>query len=82
MFETGAAPGTIVEAKGLKQVSDTGFIQEAINRVLAQNQDQVESYRAGKTKVFGFFVGQIMKETEGKVNPGILNELLKKTLEG
>ena len=81
MFETGAAPGSIVEAKGLRQVSDTGVIQEVIDRILAQNQDQVQSYKSGKTKVFGFFVGQIMKETGGKVNPGVLNDLLQKTLD-
>ena len=81
MFETGATPLHIVESKGLRQVSDTGFIQEAINRVVAANPEQLQSYKAGKTKVFGFFVGQIMKETQGKANPTLLNEMLRKTLD-
>ncbi|MCC6931790.1 MAG: Asp-tRNA(Asn)/Glu-tRNA(Gln) amidotransferase subunit GatB [Deltaproteobacteria bacterium] len=81
MFETGGSPAHIVETKGLRQVSDSGLIREAINAVITANPEQVQSYKSGKTKVFGFFVGQVMKDTQGKVNPTLLNELLKKTLD-
>jgi aspartyl-tRNA(Asn)/glutamyl-tRNA(Gln) amidotransferase subunit B len=70
----------IIESKGLKQVTDTGAIEKAIDEVIAANPEQVEQYRAGKDKVFGFLVGQAMKLTKGKANPAQLNELLKKKL--
>ena len=70
----------IIESKGLKQVTDLGAIEKAIDEVLAQNPEQVAEYRAGKERVFGFLVGQIMKATKGKANPSQLNELLKKKL--
>jgi aspartyl-tRNA(Asn)/glutamyl-tRNA(Gln) amidotransferase subunit B len=70
----------IIESKGLKQVTDLGAIEKAIDEVLAQNADQVAEYHAGKERVFGFLVGQIMKATKGKANPQQLNELLKKKL--
>lgn len=70
----------IIEARGLKQVTDLGAIEKAIDEVLAQNAEQVAEYRAGKERVFGFLVGQIMKATKGKANPQQLNELLKKKL--
>lgn len=82
MFETGQAAGAIVAAKGLRQVSDTGAIERAIDDVLAANADKVAEYRSGKDKLFGFFVGQVMKATGGKANPAMLNDLLKKKLTG
>jgi aspartyl-tRNA(Asn)/glutamyl-tRNA(Gln) amidotransferase subunit B len=82
MFETGKTPGAIVEAKGLRQVTDTGAIDAAIDDILAKNADKVAEYRSGKDKLFGFFVGQVMKATAGKANPAMLNERLKAKLAG
>ncbi|MDF1791138.1 MAG: Asp-tRNA(Asn)/Glu-tRNA(Gln) amidotransferase subunit GatB [Thalassobaculaceae bacterium] len=82
MFETGKAAGDIVEEKGLKQVSDTGAIEGIIDAVLAENADKVEQYRGGKDKLFGFFVGQTMKKSQGKANPGMVNDLLRQKLDG
>jgi aspartyl-tRNA(Asn)/glutamyl-tRNA(Gln) amidotransferase subunit B len=79
MIETGAAPTAIVETKGLRQVSDTGAIEAAIDAALAANPAQVAQY-ATNPKVLGFFVGQIMKATAGKANPALVNELLRKKL--
>jgi len=78
MVETGEDPAAIVEARGLKQTSDTGAIEAAIADVMASNADMVADYRGGKDKLFGFFVGQVMKAMAGKANPGIVNDLLKK----
>ncbi|MFN7175771.1 MAG: Asp-tRNA(Asn)/Glu-tRNA(Gln) amidotransferase subunit GatB [Thermaurantiacus sp.] len=80
MLETGEDPAAIAEARGLRQVSDTGALESAIGDVLAANQDKVAEYRAGKDKLFGFFVGQVMKATGGKANPAVVNDLLRKTL--
>lgn len=80
MVETGKKPAQIVEDKGLRQVSDTGAIEQAIRAILADNADKVAEYKSGKDKLFGFFVGQVMKATQGKANPGMLNDLLKKIL--
>lgn len=82
MFETGKPAADIVEEKGLKQVSDTGAIEGIIDEVLAENADKVEQYKGGKDKLFGFFVGQTMKKSQGKANPGMVNELLRKKLDG
>ena len=82
MVETGKAPKTIVEERGLRQVTDTGAIERAIDAVLASQAEKVAEYRSGKEKLFGFFVGQIMKATQGKANPALLNELLRKKLAG
>ncbi len=82
MFETGKAAADIVEEKGLKQVSDTGAIEAAIDEIIAANQDKVEEYRGGKDKLLGFFVGQVMKSTGGKANPAVVNQLLKPKLDG
>ncbi|PCD03104.1 Asp-tRNA(Asn)/Glu-tRNA(Gln) amidotransferase GatCAB subunit B [Sphingomonas spermidinifaciens] len=82
MLETGEGAEAIVEARGLKQTSDTGAIEAEIAKVLAANEDKVADYRGGKDKLFGFFVGQTMKAMAGKANPGIVNELLKKALNG
>lgn len=81
MFATSKAAAEIVEARGLKQVSDTGEIEKLVDGVLAENPDKVAEYKGGKDKLFGFFVGQIMKKSGGKVNPGMVNDLLKKKLE-
>ena len=80
MLETGEAPAQIVEARGLKQTSDTGAIEAAVTKVLADNADKVAQYRGGKEALFGFFVGQTMKAMQGKANPQMVNELLKKAL--
>ena len=80
MFETGKDASTIVEEKGLKQVTDTGAIEKVIDEVIAANADKLAEYRSGKDKLFGFFVGQVMKASGGKANPAMLNDLLKKKL--
>jgi aspartyl-tRNA(Asn)/glutamyl-tRNA(Gln) amidotransferase subunit B len=80
MVETGKAPGDIVEERGLRQVTDTGAIEKSIADVLAANPDKVAEYKSGKDKLFGFFVGQVMKATAGKANPALVNEILKKQL--
>ncbi|MBI1214370.1 MAG: Asp-tRNA(Asn)/Glu-tRNA(Gln) amidotransferase subunit GatB [Alphaproteobacteria bacterium] len=81
MFGTGKNAGDIVEARGLKQVTDTGEIEKIVDAVLAENPDKIEQYKGGKDKLFGFFVGQVMKKSGGKANPGMVNDLLKKKLE-
>ncbi len=70
----------VIEKKGLKQITDSGAIEKAIDEVIAKNPKQLEQYRAGKETLFGFFVGQVMKATQGKANPAQVNELLKKKL--
>ena len=80
MIETGKEPSIIVEEKGLKQVSDTGAIETMIAEILAANQDKVAEIKAGKDKLKGWFVGQIMKASQGKVNPALANQLLDKKL--
>ncbi len=82
MVKSGKAPMRIVEERGLVQVTDESAIKEAVDRVLANNPGEVEKYRGGKTKLFGFFVGQVMKETKGKANPQMVNRLLKRRLGG
>ncbi|MCB1875186.1 MAG: Asp-tRNA(Asn)/Glu-tRNA(Gln) amidotransferase subunit GatB [Chromatiales bacterium] len=72
----------VIEAKGLVQITDSGAIEAVIDEILAANPSQIEQYRAGKTKMLGFFVGQVMKVTQGKANPGQVNEILKKRLDG
>ena len=80
MFETGKAAAVIVEEEGLKQVTDTGAIEKVIDEVLAANPDKLAEYKSGKDKLFGFFVGQVMKASGGKANPAAVNDLLKKKL--
>jgi aspartyl-tRNA(Asn)/glutamyl-tRNA(Gln) amidotransferase subunit B len=80
MVETGDAPGAIVEQRGLRQVTDTGAIDAAVDAVLAANPDKLAEFRAGKDKLFGFFVGQVMKAMAGKGNPALVNEALKARL--
>ena len=80
MWASGAAADAVIEEKGLRQITDTSAIERAIDEVMARNPGQLAEYRSGKDKLFGFFVGQVMKATQGKANPAQLNELLKKKL--
>lgn len=82
MVETGDPPAKIVEDRGLKQVTDTGAIDAAIDAVLAANPDKVAEYQGGKDKLMGWFVGQVMKATQGKANPAALNQRLAEKLKG
>jgi aspartyl-tRNA(Asn)/glutamyl-tRNA(Gln) amidotransferase subunit B len=82
MWSSGGEADAIIEEKGLKQITDTSAIEKAIDDVMAKNPGQLADYRSGKDKLFGFFVGQVMKATQGKANPAQLNELLKKKLSG
>ncbi len=80
MWESGKAAADIVEAKGLRQISDTGAIEALVDKVIADNPGQVEQIKAGNEKLLGWFVGQVMKATQGKANPGMVNQLLRKKL--
>ena len=80
MFDSGRPAREVVEAEGLKQISDEDALQKLVDEVIAGNRKQVETYRKGKTGVLGFFVGQVMKATRGQANPRVVNELLKKAL--
>lgn len=80
MWQGTASADEIIEAKGLKQITDTGAIAAIIDKIIADNPEQVEQYRSGKDKVFGFFVGQVMKAMQGKANPGEVNKMLKDKL--
>jgi aspartyl-tRNA(Asn)/glutamyl-tRNA(Gln) amidotransferase subunit B len=82
MVATGETPETIVEKKGLVQISDADAIRETVGRVLEENPREVEAYKGGKKKLLGFFVGQVMKATEGKANPKLVNEVLRELLDG
>ena len=82
MYKTGKEPAVIVREKGLVQVSDTGAIEAIIDEVLAKEAGQVAEFRSGKDKLFGFFVGQVMRASKGKANPALVNELLLKKLNG
>jgi aspartyl-tRNA(Asn)/glutamyl-tRNA(Gln) amidotransferase subunit B len=81
MFETGKSAEAIIEERGLVQLSDSTEIESLVAQVLSANPQQLESYRAGKESLFGFFVGQVMKASQGKANPKIVNEVLKKKLQ-
>ncbi len=80
VLKEGREPDEIAETEGLKQVSDTGAIEEAIDAIIAANGDKVEQYKGGKDKLFGFFVGQTMKAMQGKANPAVVNQILKDKL--
>jgi len=82
LYASGKSPEQIVQEKGLTQMSDEGALAKIIDEVMAKNQAQVAQYRSGKETVLGFFVGQVMKASGGKANPGKVNELLKKKLAG
>ncbi len=81
MVETGGDPEAIVEEKGLKQVTDTSFIEAIVNEIIENNPDNVANYKNGKTNLLGWFVGQVMKQSQGKANPGLVNKLLKEKLD-
>jgi aspartyl-tRNA(Asn)/glutamyl-tRNA(Gln) amidotransferase subunit B len=81
MYATGNGPAAIVEKKGLTQISDTAAIEDAVRQVLASSPEQVAQFKAGKDKVLGFLVGQIMKATRGKANPQLVNDILRSELE-
>lgn len=80
MYESGKDPAAIVEEKGLKQVTDAGAIEKMIDEVIAENPQQVADFKSGNEKIFGYLVGQAMKKSQGKANPGAVNDLLKKKL--
>lgn len=82
MWRSGKKPAEIVAEKGLVQVSDTGAIEKIIDEIMAANMGQVEEYRGGKEKVFGFFVGQVMRASKGQANPAVVNDLLLQKLKG
>jgi aspartyl-tRNA(Asn)/glutamyl-tRNA(Gln) amidotransferase subunit B len=81
MYRTGKPAQAIVDERGLVQMTDSAALEGIIARILADNASQVADYRAGKQKVFGFFVGQTMKATQGKANPALVHELLRKLLD-
>ena len=80
MLKTSKAPGTIVEEKGLKQITDTGAIEAIVDQVIADNPDQAADVKGGNEKAIGWFVGQVMKASQGKANPGQVNGLLRSKL--
>jgi aspartyl-tRNA(Asn)/glutamyl-tRNA(Gln) amidotransferase subunit B len=80
MYKTGSAPKTIIAEKGMVQITDEAALIKTISAIIDANPNQLQDYRSGKDKLFGFFVGQVMKATQGKANPQIVNELLKKML--
>ena len=80
MWETGKDPQAIVEEQGLVQITDTGAIEEIVKQVIADNPKSVEDFKSGKGKAIGFLVGQVMKLSKGRANPGVVNELLQKHL--
>ena len=80
IWATGTKVSEVIDSKGMQQISDEGELENIIESILNENNDQVNAYKSGKDKLFGFFVGQVMKATQGKANPGLVNELLKKKL--
>jgi aspartyl-tRNA(Asn)/glutamyl-tRNA(Gln) amidotransferase subunit B len=82
MYRSGEDPASVVNRLGMVQIRDEAALEGAIDRIMAANPRQVGEYRAGREKVFGYFVGQVMKETKGQANPQIVNELLRKKLKG
>jgi aspartyl-tRNA(Asn)/glutamyl-tRNA(Gln) amidotransferase subunit B len=80
MLESGDSPSTIMEREGLKQISDTGALEKLVDEAITANPKQVEQYKAGKTTLLGFLVGQVMKASRGQANPTAVNEALKKKL--
>lgn len=80
MLKDGTSASEIVEKQGLNQISDEGALKEIVQKVISSNQEQVNAYKAGKIQLFGFFVGQVMKETKGRANPKTVNDLLKELL--
>lgn len=81
MLKEGTSASEIIEKQGLSQISDEGALKEIVQKVISSNQEQVSAYKAGKVQLFGFFVGQVMKETKGRANPKTVNDLLKEQLD-
>ena len=81
MFKTKKSPEIIIESKKLVQVSDEGEIMIIIDKILKENEEKVKEYKNGKVKLFGFFVGLIMKNTQGRANPNLVNKILKKKID-
>jgi aspartyl-tRNA(Asn)/glutamyl-tRNA(Gln) amidotransferase subunit B len=82
MWQEGLDADAVIDVRGLRQITDASAIEKVIEAVMARNPKQLDDYRAGKDKLFGFFVGQVMKETQGKANPAQVNELLRRKLPG
>jgi aspartyl-tRNA(Asn)/glutamyl-tRNA(Gln) amidotransferase subunit B len=82
MFETGKDPLRIVEEKGLKQITDTGAIEAAVDQVISENPEQASEVSQGNGKAIGWFVGQVMQKTQGKANPQVVNKMLREKLGG
>jgi len=80
MFATGKPVAQVIEEKGFEQVSDAGEIEKIVDQVFADNEAQVAAFRGGNEKLFGFFVGQVIKASQGKANPKVVNELLRSKL--
>ena len=80
MYKSGKPPQDIIAERGLVQITDEAMIADAITDVMAAHPEQLSQYRGGRDKLFGFFVGQVMKATRGKANPQVINDLLKKML--
>lgn len=80
MVERGESADAVIEAEGLKQVTDSSAIEAWVDEVIDKNPKQVEQYRSGQTKILGFFVGQVMKLSQGKADPAMINELIKQKL--
>ena len=79
-YATGESPNSIIESKGLKQITDAAELESMLKKIVDDNPEQVAQFQAGKDKLFGYFVGQAMKETKGKGNPEIINKILRELL--
>ncbi|MEO8042855.1 MAG: Asp-tRNA(Asn)/Glu-tRNA(Gln) amidotransferase GatCAB subunit B, partial [Acidobacteriota bacterium] len=80
MFVSGSSAVQVIKEKGFEQISDEAAIEKIVDEIIETNQNQVSAYRDGNEKLFGFFVGQVMKASQGKANPKIVNDLLKRRL--
>jgi len=80
MFNSGKSAADVISEKGFEQISDSGAIEKIVDEVIAANENQVTAYRGGNEKLFGFFVGQVMKASQGKANPKIVNDVLRSKL--
>ena len=80
MFNSGKAAATVISEKGFEQISDAGAIEKIVDEVISANPQQVTAYRNGKEQLFGFFVGQVMKASQGRANPGKVNQFLREKL--
>jgi len=80
IWESGEDVAKVIEGKGLQQISDEGELEAIVDQIIKDNPSQVTAYKSGKDKLFGFFVGQAMKATQGKANPGLINQILKSKL--